>query len=32
MCDCRVCALESKYPGEIDRVIDKVFDFIMEDL
>ncbi len=32
MCDCRVCQLESQYPDEIDRVVEKVFDYIMEDL
>ena len=32
MCDCRVCELEFKYPEQIDRVIEKVFDYIMEDL
>ena len=32
MCDCRVCQLESKYPDEIDRVVEKVFDYIMSGL
>ena len=32
MCDCRVCQLESKYPDQIDGVIEKVFDYIMDDL
>jgi len=27
-----VCELEFKYPEQIDRVIEKVFDYIMEDL
>ena len=32
MCDCRVCNLESRYPDQIEGVIEKVFEFIMEDL
>ncbi len=32
MCDCRVCQLEFKYPDQIDGVIEKVFDYIMDDL
>ena len=31
MCDCRVCRLAFKYPDQVDRVIDKVFDYLMED-
>lgn len=31
MCDCRVCMLEYKYPEQINVVINKVFDYIMED-
>ena len=31
MCDCRVCMLESKYPEQISVVINKVFDYMMED-
>jgi hypothetical protein len=32
MCDCRVCQLESKYPDEINGVVENVFDYIVEDL
>jgi hypothetical protein len=32
MCNCRVCDLESRYPDQIDRVVEKVFEFLMEDI
>ena len=32
MCDCRVCQIESKYPDEINAVVENVFDYIVEDL
>jgi hypothetical protein len=31
MCNCRVCELTSLYPEQVDRVIDKVFEYMMED-
>lgn len=31
MCECRVCELSSRYPEQVDRVIDKVFSYMMED-
>lgn len=32
MCNCRVCDLESKYPDQIDKVIEKVFEFMTEEI
>lgn len=31
MCDCRVCELSARYPEQVDRVIEKVFEYMMED-
>jgi hypothetical protein len=31
MCDCRVCKLEFLYPTNIDRIVEDVFNYMMED-
>jgi hypothetical protein len=30
MCDCRVCKLEITYPEEFDKIIDDLFEHMMD--
>lgn len=30
MCDCRVCELENTYPEEFEKIIENVFDHMIE--
>lgn len=32
ICNCRVCELTFMYPEQVERVIEKVFDYMMQDI